>query len=115
MGADEDRPLTPADRIEAFRIATSSFADRYADVIARGMTDSELESALVATLGTFGGSGGPGRMSISFAGAGLRIWAGWHVVNHVREKPIFSGKETIRMAREVYGIADPENKQLKLF
>lgn len=115
MGNDEGRPLTPADCIEAFRIATSSFAEWNAEAIARGMSDSELEAALVATLGIFGGSGGPGRMSITFAGAGLRIWAGWHVVNHVREKPILSGKETIRMAREVYGINDPKDIQLKLF
>ena len=115
MGADDFRPLTTADRIEVFRIATSGFVLRYADTIAKGMSDTELEAALVATLGSFGGSGGPDRLSVTFTGAGLRIWGGWHVVNHVKEKPLFAGKATIALAREFYGIADPKDQQLKLF
>ncbi len=106
--------LSAADREDIFRTATSGFAARYADEIAVGMTDDDLAAALAETLGIFGGSGGPGRPSVAFTGAGLRIWGGWHVVNHVTEKPLFAGKATIAMAREVYAIPNPTDAQLSL-
>ena len=106
--------LSAADRKEIFHIATSDFVARFANEIAAGMTDDELAAALGETLGIFGGSGGPGRPSVAFTGAGLRIWGGWHVVNHGTEKPLFAGKATIAMAREVYAIPDPANAQLSL-
>lgn len=115
MQDEEERPLTEADKTEIFRIATRSFPKRYADAIKQGMTDEELEAALAQTLGVFGGSGGPDRYSVTFTGSGLRIWGGWHVVNHITEKPLFTGKRTSAKAREVYGIANPDNKQLDLF
>ncbi len=108
-------PLTREDRTEIFRIATSSFLRRYGDRFERGMTDELLAEALQASLGIFGGSGGPGRPSVTYTGSGLRIWGGWHIVNHVTEKPLFAGNATITMAREVYGIRNPDNKQLNLF
>ncbi len=108
-------PLTQEDKIEIFRIATSSFVHRYGDRFEHGMTDAELAKALQTSLGIFGGSAGPGRLSVTYTGIGLRIWGGWHVVNHVTEKPLFAGKATIAMAREVYGIRNPDNKQLNLF
>lgn len=46
---------------------------------------------------------------------GLRIWGGRDVVNHVLEKPLFARAATIAMARDVFGIPDPENDQLSLF
>jgi hypothetical protein len=70
---------------------------------------------LRAVFGSFGGSGGPGRPSIAFTGAGLRIWGGWHSVNHVTDKPLFAGMTTIAFARRVYTIADPDKKQMELF
>ncbi len=109
------RPLTQADREEIFRIATTSFVRRYGDRFAVGMTDNELAAALETALGIFGGSAGPGRLSVAFTGSGLRIWGGWHIVNHVTEKPLFAGSATIAMARTTYAIADPDNKQLDLF
>lgn len=109
------RPLTQADREEIFRIATTSLVHRYGDRFAAGMTDDELAAALETALGIFGGSAGPGRPSVTFTGAGLRIWGGWHIVNHVTEKPLFAGSATIAMARTTYAIADPDNKQLDLF
>ena len=79
------------------------------------MTDKELRAALEVTLGIFGGSGGPDCLSVSYNGSGLRIWGGWHVVNHVVEPPLYSGKATVAMARTVYNISDPEDNQLALF
>ena len=106
--------LTNAERIEIFRIATFSFPKRNAEAIKRGMTDEELENALKQHLGIFGGSGGPSRLSVTYQGAGLKIWGGWRTINHVIEKPLFSGKKTIDMAREVYSIADREDRQYQL-
>jgi|GEM_PF-1134061 len=112
---DKDQPLTEADKVMIFKLATASLPRRYGDAIEAGMSDEELSNALHSVLGIFGGSCGPGRPSISFAGSGLRIWGGWHIVNHVTEKPLFAGKATVAMARTVYKINDPDNKQMNLF
>ena len=112
---DAEPVLTDQDRIAIFRQATRGFADRHENEIAAGMTDADLASALEDCLGIFGGSGGPDSYSVSFTGSGLRIWGGWSPVNHVIAKPLFAGKSTIAMAREVYGIDDPTREQLDLF
>lgn len=115
MEGKEERPLTEADKTEIFRIATRGFPKRHAEAIKNGMTDEELEAALAQTLGIFGGCSGPGGYSTTFTGTNLRIWGGWHVVNHVTEKPLFAGRRTIAKARDVYGISSPDDKQLDLF
>lgn len=112
---DSERPLTEADKLEIFRIATRSLVHWHGDQMKSGMTDPELEAALETSLGIFGGCAAPGKPSVSFAGAGLRIWGGWSLVNHIKEKPLFAGKKTIAMAREVYAIPDPDDKQMNLF
>ena len=99
---------------EAFRTATKALPLWFADQIARGMTDDALTKALEQVLGIWGGSCGPGRMDIVHQGAGLKIWAGWHLINHVTEVPVFQGKQTLAMARIIYGIGDPEDRQLPL-
>ena len=108
------RPLTAEDRVTAFRTATSSFVVWYAGQIEAGMTDPELEAALEVSLGIMGGSCGPGMMDVSYQGPGLRVWATWGIANHYGTRPIFSGHATVAMAREVYGIANPNNRQLRL-
>jgi hypothetical protein len=115
MADDQDKPLTQADKELIFKQATTGLVHWYGKQFDSGMTDEELESALKSTLGIFGGSGGSGRPSVSFSGTGLRIWGAWHTVNHVKEKPLFSGKATIAMARQVYRIKDPDNTQMDLF
>lgn len=109
------RFLTRAEEIEVFKRATGAFPKRYGDQIKAGMSDEELASALENILGIMGGSGGPDRLSVMFAGAGLRIWGGWHSINQVTERPLFAGSRTIAMAREVYGISDPDDAQGQLF
>jgi hypothetical protein len=108
------RPLTEAEKITAFRMATRSFRAWYAGEIAAGMTDSALASALEHGLGIMGGSSGPGKLDVSYQGAGLRIWAGWGFQNTVTDKPLFAGRATVAMAREVYGIANPQDRQMRL-
>ncbi|GHA20390.1 hypothetical protein GCM10007989_14300 [Devosia pacifica] len=113
-----DRPLTEADKREGFIRATGGFAraeQRWAERAARGMTDAELAEALSFELGIFGGSGGPDRLSLTYQGAGLKIWISWKTHNHVTMMPTFVGRTTVAMARLVYGIEDPADAQLALF
>lgn len=107
-------PLSNKDRLEVFQLATRGFASRFSDQMLSGMRDAELEAALEGYLGIFGDSGGPNRLSVSYAGSGFRIWGGWHTVNHVKEKPLFKGSLTIAMARETYGISNPDEDQIAL-
>ncbi len=111
----KDRPLTQADKIEAFKRATSCLAHWYGDEIKAGMTDEQLEDALGRALGIMGGSSGPDCISVSYQGAGLKIWASWTYPNIVTDRPVFQGRATICMAREVYSIPDPANRQQSLF
>lgn len=107
-------PLTPDERLAVFRTATSALPHWYAAQIQAGMTDTELAEALAQALGIMGGSGGPNAIGVMFQGAGLKIWGGWDIPS-IRDKPLFQGAATIAMARAVYRIADPSQKQLSLF
>lgn len=98
-----------------FLIATRTLPEWYAEEIAEGMTDAELTAALEQVLGIFGGSCGPGRMGVAHQASGLKIWGGWHIVNHHSEKPLFQGKQTLAMARHLYGITNPDDRQMGLF
>ncbi|MFZ7093735.1 hypothetical protein [Primorskyibacter sp. 2E233] len=113
--ARQPRPLSQTDKEEAFRTATKALPKWYGEEIGRGMTDSELSAALERVLGIWGGSCGPDRLDVRFQGSGLKIWAGWHIVNHVTEAPLFKGKQTVAMARYLYGIDDPDKAQMSLF
>ena len=114
MTQHQDRPLTKADREWIFRRATASLPRKYGAAIEEGMTDAQLTDALKDILGVFGGRSALGELSFTVMGSGLRIWGGWWVVNHVIEPALYAGKATIAMARETYGIADPDNSQLRL-
>jgi hypothetical protein len=112
------RALTAEDRLHAFMRATGGYeraAARWAGRALTGLTDEQLVQALADEIGIFGGSGGPDELSITYQGAGLKIWAGWEVINHVTEPPVFEGRSTIAMARQVYGIRDPSDRQLSFF
>jgi len=115
MAQPQDRPLTVADREWIFRRATAALPRKYPEAIKDGLTDAQLKAALKYILGIFGGRGAPGELSFTVMGAGLRIWGGWRTVNHVIEPPLYAGMATIAMAREIYGIVDPDNPQLRLF
>lgn len=114
MSDATNRPLTEADKEMIFRKATASFPRKFTVGIENGMSDADLEAALRSVLGIFGGSGGPDQPSIAYSGTGLRIWGSWHQVNSVLDKPLFAGKQTIAMARQVYAIADPDDAQMRL-
>jgi len=113
------RTLSKEDKLLVFRKATCSMegaADRWAQRAARGLTDDELTDALRYELGIFGGSSAREDVpALTFQANGLRIWAAWEFPNHVKDKPLFQGRSTMDMARLVYGIRNPEAKQLSFF
>ncbi|MBA4173808.1 MAG: hypothetical protein C0511_14440 [Hyphomicrobium sp.] len=111
------RPLTDADKRNGLLRATASTSgakQRWAERAARGLSDTELAEALAYELGIFGGSCGPGILALTYQGAGLKIWVSHEVHNHVTMKPTFEGKTTLAMARLVYGVKDPADRQLSL-
>jgi hypothetical protein len=107
--------LSLDEREQVFRRATSALPRWYAEKINRGMTDEELREALSKVLGIFGGSGGRDSLSVSYQGAGLKIWGSRGTHNHCTTEPLFQGAMTVAMARHIYMIADPADQQLGLF
>lgn len=109
------RELTHEEKLWVFRRATQTFENsrhRWAERAARGMTDAELEEALCFELGIMGGRSGGDEPAVTYQGAGLKIWGSWQSINHVQDRPLFEGRATIVMARQVYGILDPADRQM---
>jgi len=110
--------LSRTDKRNAFIAVTGNTENakaRWRQRSETGLTDDDLIDALRYELGIFGGSSKTeSRPSITYQGAGLKIWAGWHTVNHCQEQPIFEGMATIKMACETFGIANPDDEQLSL-
>lgn len=116
--APEPLVVGEAERIAGFRRATCGMAgaaSRWQERAAKGMSDAELAAALAYEIGIFGGSSSPDGLSLSYQAAGLRIWIGWEIQNTHKQLPVFQGAATVAMARRVYGIRDPADKQLALF
>ncbi len=116
---DDASPSPPLSREEveyAFRIATRGVGggiERWDERAAKGMTNDELAEALKQEIGIFGGQGGPFMLGISYQGNGLKIWAD-RSIGSLTRKPILAGASTVSMARTVYGIRDPNDKQMSL-
>jgi hypothetical protein len=117
MSEDVIHFLTEEDRVSGFIRATGGFAgsaERWRERAARGMTDEELAEALRYEIGIEGGTGGSG-LSIWFKGAGLKIWISRNGISPCHDRPTYAGRQTMAMARLVYGIEDPANVQMSLF
>lgn len=108
--------LTDADRLEAVRIATASFrksGERWKKRAASGLTDAELEKALRDELGVAGARGGPNQLWVAYRGYDLLIGASWEGPCEYRlhsldpKVVVCRGKETIRLARQVWGVDLP--------
>jgi hypothetical protein len=114
----EPLAITEAERVAGFRKATSGTAGaaaRWQERAAKGMSNDELAKALAYEIGSFGGSGGPDSLCLTYQAAGLKILIGWEIGNTREQPPTIQGQATVAMARELYGIKDPADKQLALF
>jgi len=112
------RPVTQSDKRLAFirTVHTTSGAkDRWQARAKTGLTDEELKRALAYELGIAGGcSGYDDCPAIAYQAAGLKIWASWDSVNAYSDSPVLEGEHTIRMARQVLNILNPDDKQMSL-
>lgn len=108
------KPLTPDEKVYAFRRATSGFEKRFAEQIQRGMSDEELSNALKESFGIFGGSAGPGIPHVCYQGAALKIWMDCRQGGIATAQLVCQGTATLNMAREVYSIPDPADAQMSL-
>ncbi len=110
--------LTHDQIIAGFRCAVTSFANaeaRWQQRAADGLTDQDLHDAIRYELGIAGGSSARSdRPDVAYEGSGLRIWIGNHL-NPCIDPPTLDGRHTMAMARQVFGIVNPDDGQLSLF
>jgi len=112
------RILSEEDRKTAFiRTVTnmSGAKQRWKERAETGLSDGQLSEALSYELGIAGGSSSHNSINIAYKRAGLKIWASWQNVNSCIDAPIFEGQQTIAMARKIFDIADPADRQMSLF
>ena len=110
--------LTDEDKQKAFIRAVTNTAgakDRWKKRAEKGLNDQGLHDALRRELGIAGGGGCRDSVKIEYQGAGLKIWASWQGVTTCIDSPIFEGKHTMKMARQVFGIDNPNEQQMSLF
>ncbi len=113
------KPLTDDDIRNAFLHAVqrmSGARNRWKERAAKGLTETQLIEALHYELGISGGSTFLHKCpDVWYKGAGLKIWASWESISPYRMSPILQGQKTVNMARAVFGIKDPSDKQISLF
>lgn len=113
------KPLAPIDKRNAFVHAVTRYSgsrERWERRRHTAMNDSELSEALRYELGIAGGASAAGTTpSVSYQGAGLKIWADWRYANPHLSAPILQGCATVAMARDVFGIQQPNDHQMELF
>jgi hypothetical protein len=101
---DEGNTMT---RTSTARRQVSAAAER----IARPLTNEDRLTAFRSATGSF---------VAWYAGqieAGMtdpELEAAWEITSHYGTRPIFAGHATVAMAREVYGIANPQDRQMRL-
>ncbi len=113
------KSLTQNDIREAFIHATTNTSgarDRWKERAQTGLTEAQLTEALRYELGIWGGSSSTETCpDVQFQSAGFKIWASWESMNYYNVPPVLQGQQTINMARTVFGIKDPSDKQISLF
>jgi hypothetical protein len=91
------------------------FNERLAQVVASGATDEELKEWVAHEMGEYGGSSGPGYVSVTVQGlSNPRMWLG-NGSSYDRPPTLF-GKHLLNVTRQLYGIGLPcPEGQLTLF
>jgi hypothetical protein len=108
--------LTDAEKARALRLAAESVEgapERWAERVARGQSNEQLARALEYEFGEMGGCSRD-NIGVTYQRNGLKIWAD-HCIGSRSRPPILEGKQTVSFARRVYGIPDPDEKQMALF
>ena len=112
------RILSEEDRKTAFVRAVTNMSgaeQRWKERTETGLNDEQLSKALSYELGIAGGNSCRNTINIAYKTAGLKIWASWQSVNPCIDAPIFEGQQTIAMARKIFEITDPADRQMSLF
>ncbi|MEO1152191.1 MAG: hypothetical protein AAFW83_14560 [Pseudomonadota bacterium] len=110
------KPLTQDDKLSAFLSVVGGSRPIWTELAQSGASDDRLAIELERHIGIEGGSSPRSNCPAThYKAAGLRIWASWDLTYPLRERPIFAGRLTVSMAREVFAIPDPSDDQLKLF
>ena len=94
---------------------TGGALDRWSARAATGLNDADMAKAVRYELGICGGSGCSNSIHIHYEGAGLKVWAAWEIFIPQSEEPIFQGDATIKAARCLFGVKNPDDVQLDLF
>jgi len=116
MESEIDETLSDDEKARALRLAAESVEGaktRWAERIASGQTNEQLARALEYEFGEMGGCSSE-NIGVTYQRSGLKIWAD-HCIGSRSRPPILEGAATLRLAREVYGISDPDEKQGRLF
>jgi hypothetical protein len=110
--------LTPDEKPWAFRRATNSMSGsdrRWTERATAGLIDEQLAEAVRYELGQYGGSSGHANgLAVEHESSGLKLWAGRGAAHRHSTPPMCAGPATLRLAREVYGIKDPNGTQMSL-
>ena len=113
---DETPSLTHDEKLWAFRRATNAMSgspQRWTERVRTGLNGERLADALKYELGEVAGFyGHDNGVNGGCEGNGQKIWASHGVPHRHTAEPMCQGKATLRLAREVYGIADPDEKQM---
>lgn len=110
--------FTEEDKKRALEIAltnTQGAKLRWEQRAKTGLNDKDMAKAVRYEIGIAGGSGGRGDMKTHYEGAGLKVWGSWQVFRPCMEEPLFQGDATIKAARLLFGVKDPNDRQLSLF
>ncbi len=110
--------LSPSDIQSAFLRAVTSMQgapERWEQRAEAGLTDDELQDALKYELGIAGGSSCRDSISVAYQGAGLKIWASRDYANSCLDEPVLQDRQTMAIARHVFSIANPDDRQMALF
>ena len=110
---DAIKPISRADIEWAIRRITRRLARKFEGRFKDGWSDATLRSELELSWSVEGGCYIPGKPAIQYKAAGLKVWVTWEV-NTYGVPPNFEGQSTIALVREIYGIPDPDNHQMRL-
>ncbi len=107
----EDKRLA----LESAACSYSGARKRWEERRQTGLSDDDLKKALEKEFGIYGGGTHRNTMSIAYQGAGLKVWFSPNSSLNCSDQLILQGVQTVRMARAVFRVPNPDDDQLGLF